>query len=490
MAMRVGELARRTGVGVSTLRAWENRYHFLSPERSAAGHRLYAESDVERVDAVVRLVAEGLTLPAAITRVASVGSGALPDGEAEALLFRQILQCADQGFWVAKDGRTRYANRRMAEIMATTVDVLLATPVLEFFKPEDVPVIRQRTEHVRAGNRLHQTIELRRPDGTTFLAEITTTPLLNPAGRYDGAVALVNDITDRHETEAHARLRATLLDAVGEAVLAATPDSKVTYVNRAAERLFGWRVAELIGRDGLRTFPAPVDAEKAERIHRSLLAGRRYAGRLTMSRRDGTQFVAHMAAEPAVDDDGTLVGLVSVFSDLTERDQLDRDLRTRELQAETLGLLGAQALRQRTDLQVAATLIVTEAVEATRRLLDADHTSVLDVVADTNELHLRAASPNSDESIVLPPGSRSFAGYITLARKAVLVDDTAHDPRFEGSIARSGELTSSAIGAPIFGPDGILGVLIAERSTANSFDQGDAHFIQSMANIIGTAILK
>src|ERR1700731_2562681 len=69
MEMRVGELARRTGVGVSTLRAWESRFKFLQPQRSPSGQRLYVETDVERVDAVLRLVAEGLTLPAAIGRV-------------------------------------------------------------------------------------------------------------------------------------------------------------------------------------------------------------------------------------------------------------------------------------------------------------------------------------------------------------------------------------------------------------------------------------
>src|SRR4051812_34502718 len=106
MGMRVGELARRTGVGVSTLRAWERRFGFLDPDRSPAGHRVYGEDDVERVNAVLRLVAEGLTLPAAIGRITSVGTGALPAGEGEALLYGQILQVADQGVWVSKDGRT------------------------------------------------------------------------------------------------------------------------------------------------------------------------------------------------------------------------------------------------------------------------------------------------------------------------------------------------------------------------------------------------
>jgi PAS domain S-box-containing protein len=473
MGMRVGEFARRTGVGVSTLRAWESRFHFLDPQRSAAGHRLYSEADVERVDAVVRLVAEGLTLSAAVTRVASVGPGALPEGGAEALLYGQILQVADQGVWVSKNGRTRYVNRRMAEIMATSVEVLVATPVLEFFHPEDLPLVKERTEQVRAGSRLHIKIELRRPNGSAFLAEITSVPLFDPAGRYDGSVSLVDDITDRHEVEAQAHLRATLLDAVGEAVAAGTPDGTVVYINRAAERLFGWRAAEVIGREGRKLFAAPEAAEEAERLHSLLVAGKRYAGRFKMSRRDGSQFVAQMTLEPAVDDQGELVGLVAVFSDQTERDQLGRDLHTRQLQGETLALLGAQALRQGMAPRGAATMIVAEAVEATRRLLTADRASMLDLIADTNELQLRAASPDGDGPIVVPAGSRSFAGYVTLARKVVVVDNTSHDPRFDVSFAPSGVPTGAAVGAPIFGPDGILGVLIAESSTSNAFDQGD-----------------
>jgi PAS domain S-box-containing protein len=490
MGMRVGELARRTGVGVSTLRAWESRFHFFAPARSPAGHRLYEESDVERVDAVVRLVAEGLTLAAAIARVASVGPGALPEGEAEALLYRQILQCADQGLWVAKDGRTRYANRRMAELMETSVEVLVATPVREFFRAEDEAVVKEQTEQVRAGNRFHSVFELRRPDGSTFLAEITSTPLFSAAGGYDGTVALVSDITDRHEIEARERLRATLLDAVGEAVAAATPDAKVVYINRAAERLFGWRAAEVIGRDGRELFVASEAAEEAERVHSRLVAGRRFTGRLKLSRRDGTEFVAHMTSEPAVDDTGAIVGLVAVFSDQTERDRLDRDLRKRELQTETLALLGAQALRQRMNADVAATLVPTEAVEATRRLLGADSVAVLDLLGDTNELRLRIASPARDEAIVVPAGSRSFAGYVTLARKGVLVENVKQDSRFDDDKESSGQSVASAVGAPIFGPDGILGVLTAESSTFNRFDQGDANFVQAVANIIGTALLE
>ena len=66
-AIRV--LSERTGVGASTLRAWERRYGLLSPERTPKGHRLYSDQDVERVERVVALLDEGHPLSAVARRI-------------------------------------------------------------------------------------------------------------------------------------------------------------------------------------------------------------------------------------------------------------------------------------------------------------------------------------------------------------------------------------------------------------------------------------
>jgi len=74
-ALRIGAVARRTGVAVATLRAWESRYGVLRPERTEGGHRLYCEADVDRVLAVLRLTAQGWSVGAA---AASVGAERSP----------------------------------------------------------------------------------------------------------------------------------------------------------------------------------------------------------------------------------------------------------------------------------------------------------------------------------------------------------------------------------------------------------------------------
>jgi MerR family transcriptional regulator, light-induced transcriptional regulator len=59
--VRIGELSRRTGVGVDTLRAWERRYGLLKPRRSPGGFRLYGTGDQERVRAMKTLIDSGVS---------------------------------------------------------------------------------------------------------------------------------------------------------------------------------------------------------------------------------------------------------------------------------------------------------------------------------------------------------------------------------------------------------------------------------------------
>ncbi len=69
--LRIGEIARRTGLTAATLRAWETRYGLLAPARTAGGQRLYREADVARVEAVRRLVRQGWSVAGAVGQVLS-----------------------------------------------------------------------------------------------------------------------------------------------------------------------------------------------------------------------------------------------------------------------------------------------------------------------------------------------------------------------------------------------------------------------------------
>lgn len=73
--LRIGELSRRTGVSPEVLRAWERRYGLFSPQRTEGGFRLYSAADVARINAMKRLLAEGVSASEAARRLASSLTG-------------------------------------------------------------------------------------------------------------------------------------------------------------------------------------------------------------------------------------------------------------------------------------------------------------------------------------------------------------------------------------------------------------------------------
>jgi MerR family transcriptional regulator, light-induced transcriptional regulator len=131
--LRIGEVARRTGVAVPTLRAWERRYGLLSPDRTEGGHRLYGELDIERVRAMVRLLDDGwsaaaaarevLREPARVTRLRPIAG----DGDAAQDLVDRLEAAVDAFDGAAADGAVDDVFARL-QVPRALEEVLL--PVL------------------------------------------------------------------------------------------------------------------------------------------------------------------------------------------------------------------------------------------------------------------------------------------------------------------------------------------------------------------------
>ena len=51
-----------TGVNSVTIRAWERRYGLIIPQRTPKGHRLYTQQNVERINRIVELLNQGISV--------------------------------------------------------------------------------------------------------------------------------------------------------------------------------------------------------------------------------------------------------------------------------------------------------------------------------------------------------------------------------------------------------------------------------------------
>lgn len=110
-----------------------------------------------------------------------------------------------------------------------------------------------------------------------------------------------------------------LLDAVEQAMIVTDLQGKITYWNRAAEALYGWRADEVMGRNVVDVTPLDTQQQDARTIMAQLEQGQAWTGEFKVRRKDGSVFWAHVSDYPVFDADGSLTGIIGISYDVTEQ---------------------------------------------------------------------------------------------------------------------------------------------------------------------------
>jgi PAS domain S-box-containing protein len=129
-----------------------------------------------------------------------------------------------------------------------------------------------------------------------------------------------------HEEELHhhreeAQFQFSLLNAVGQAVIATDVRGMITYWNPAAEKLYGWKAKEALGRNVVETVASLETKEQGDEIITHLLRGETWSGEFWVQRFDKTIFPARVFDAPLLDSSGTLIGIIGISHDITEQKQ-------------------------------------------------------------------------------------------------------------------------------------------------------------------------
>jgi PAS domain S-box-containing protein len=113
------------------------------------------------------------------------------------------------------------------------------------------------------------------------------------------------------------------LASIGDAVLVADTDGRVTFLNSVAERLTGWSASVAKGRLLAEVFPivnehtrAPVEDPVAKVLQTGIIVG--LANHTVLLARNGQEVPIADSAAPIRLPDGTMFGVVLIFRDITE----------------------------------------------------------------------------------------------------------------------------------------------------------------------------
>jgi PAS domain S-box-containing protein len=172
--------------------------------------------------------------------------------------------------------------------------------------------------------------------GEELWLDLAIVPVADERGWYTHWVAIERDVTERKRAQTELEQQAALLDQVGDAIVVRDMAERILFWNGAAERIYGWRAEEVLGR-GVRDL-VYEDAAAIDEPMRILLRDGQWSGRFGQRRRDGAPVVVEARWRLMRNPDGTPRAVLAVSTDVTEQVRLEERLR-RSQRLEAVGQL-------------------------------------------------------------------------------------------------------------------------------------------------------
>jgi len=179
-----------------------------------------------------------------------------------------------------------------------------------------------------------------RPDGTRVPFMPYPTPLHDASGKLVGAVNMLVDLTERKRAEQTTQRLAAIVESSDDAIVSKDLDGIISSWNGAAERLFGYRADEVVGKSVTVLIPADSRDEEPGILAR-IRHGERIEHYETVRRRkDGSMVDISLSVSPVKDASGGIVGASKIARDISDRKEAEarQGLLTRELHHRTKNL--------------------------------------------------------------------------------------------------------------------------------------------------------
>lgn len=342
------------------------------------------------------------------------------------------------------------------------------------------------------GELVRLNIELSQKEDTVSEYEFSLTPVTNEKGKITLIVAEVSDRNQASQTEFS--LQRQLLEvcfddaSIGLAIM----DDRWQHmtINKTLADINGKPAEEHIGKTVRETLPKL--ANKLEAIYQQVTT----TGKLVC----GIEITGETPKEPGIIRDWeacyfplptfnnrTAIGCIVI--EVTKRKKAEKALVTRLKQQAVVAQLGQLALSG-----IELTILFEQTTVLVAQSLNVEACKILELLPEANSLLLRSGVSCEQDLInkaTVEIDFKSQAGYALLSGKPVISGNLHEETRFTGSSLLHQNQFISGVSTIIPGRENQpFGVLEAHSTKEHQFSEDDANFVQSVANILSTAITR
>ncbi len=225
----------------------------------------------------------------------------------------------------------RYVNGKMEAWYAEDLP-LVGRKCFEVYRKAEEPCPRcPALRCITSGTVETETLpEVREGNGRWF--EVYTYPIRDKDGKVSGVVEFVRDITEKRKAEealkaSEERYR-NLVENSSDAILMLDTERKIISCNRASLELFGYTMEEMLGQSARLIHPSEGSFRRyGEEIYPVIRRRGFHRTEWEFMRKDGSLISTEVVNSVVRDQDGRILGYVGVIRDITERKELEAQLR-------------------------------------------------------------------------------------------------------------------------------------------------------------------
>ncbi len=242
--------------------------------------------------------------------------------------YRQLIDSFPHGILECdRNGRIVFSNRAHRAMTGYESEELIGTYAWDRVH-SDTPRSKARADFARVVSQEAPAgpmeTRIRAKDGSLIDLQLDWAQQRDREGKLQGFTAVFIDITDRKRVTESKDLLAKIVNASSSAIIRADIDGTVTSWNSAAENLYGYSAADIIGRPTSVFIPMECWSETQRMIQRGVDGHSTHLPNTVRLTKGGRRIEVALSIFPIRDESGTVTALASISHDIREQKQLER----------------------------------------------------------------------------------------------------------------------------------------------------------------------
>ena len=245
--------------------------------------------------------------------------------------FRAVFEHTGIGVTlVDTGGRLLQVNPAFESMLGYAPGEMESLTFAQVSHPDDIKIDIALFRELLCGARDQYQIEKRylRKDGQVVWGQLNASLIRDAGGEIVYVVGSITDITERKRGEEQLIRISRAVEGASDAIRISDLEARSTFHNSSFVRLFGYTVEELNAAGGASVLF--LDEGVGGEVLATGLNGRSWRGEVELRGWDGRVIVADISHDAVYDEGGNCIGVIGVYTDVTERKQMQDALRRSE----------------------------------------------------------------------------------------------------------------------------------------------------------------